>query len=76
MITRRSKSAGIDVPSLHDFRRAFALAMLREGVDIFTLAKLMGHASIDVLKGYLKQTTGDIAIAHLRHRPVDTLVNH
>jgi len=71
MINRRSKLAVIEAPSLHDFRRAFAIAMLREGVDVFTLAKLMGHSSIDVLKGYLKQTTDDTALAHRRHGPVD-----
>jgi len=75
MINRRSKKAGITSPSLHDFRRAFALAMLREGVDVFTLAKLMGHSSIEVLKGYLKQTTEDIALAHQIHGPVDNYLN-
>jgi len=73
MVNRRSKSAGIQAPSLHDFRRAFALAMLREGVDVYTLAKLMGHSTIDVLKYYLKQTTEDMAIAHSQHGPVDNL---
>jgi len=73
MLIRRSKSAGIQAPSLHDFRRAFALAMLREGVDVYTLAKLMGHSTIDVLKYYLKQTTEDMAIAHSQHGPVDNL---
>ncbi len=73
MVNRRSKNAVITAPSLHDFRRAFALTMLREGVDVFTLAKLMGHSSIDVLKHYLKQTTEDTAIAHRRHGPVDKL---
>ena len=73
MIVRRSKSANIQAPTLHDFRRAFAIAMLREGVDIYTLAKLMGHSTIDVLKYYLKQTTADMAIAHRRHGPVDNL---
>jgi len=73
MILRRSKMANLDAPSLQDFRRAFALAMLREGVDVYTLAKLMGHSTIDVLKYYLKQTTGDLAIAHSQHGPVDNL---
>jgi integrase/recombinase XerD len=73
MINRRSKLADIEAPSIHDFRRAFALAMLRSGVDIFTLAKLMGHSSIDVLKHYLKQTTEDTSLAHRRHGPVDKL---
>ena len=73
MINRRSKLADIEAPSIHDFRRAFALAMLRAGVDVFTLAKLMGHTTIDVLKHYLKQTTEDTSLAHRRHGPVDKL---
>lgn len=58
-------------PDAHDFRRAFCLAMLREGTDIFTLAKLMGHESTAVLQRYLKQTYQDTEQAHRRAGPVD-----
>jgi integrase/recombinase XerD len=61
----------VDEPSLHDFRRAFALSMLRNGTDIFTLAKLMGHEGISVLQRYLKQTNLDTEEAHRRAGPVD-----
>jgi len=71
MIKRRSSQAGIDPPSLHSFRRAFALSMIRNGVDLYTLQKLMGHASIDTLKHYLKYTTEDIQRAHKKFGPVD-----
>ncbi len=71
MLRRRAELANIPAPTAHDFRRAFALAMLRQGVDIFTLAKLMGHEGIDVLKRYLKQTTQDTEQAHRRAGPVD-----
>lgn len=72
VITRRAEVAGLkNIPSLHDFRRAFALAMLRAGTDIFTLAKLMGHASVTVLQRYLKQTTEDVELAHHLGSPVD-----
>jgi len=47
--------------------------MLREGVDVYTLAKLMGHSTIDVLNYYPKQTTEDLAITHSQHGPVDHL---
>lgn len=72
IMTRRAKQAGIDPPSLHDFRRAFALAMLRNGTDIFTLAKLMGHKGITVLQRYLRETRQDTKIAHRRASPVET----
>ncbi len=35
--------------------------MLQAGTDIFTLARLMGHTTIDVLKHYLKLTDMDTA---------------
>jgi site-specific recombinase XerD len=38
VLTRRAVTAHVEEPSLHDFRRAFALAMLRNGTDIYTLA--------------------------------------
>jgi integrase/recombinase XerD len=71
ILTRRAQKAGVEEPSLHDFRRAFALAMLRNGTDIFTLAKLMGHEGISVLQRYLKQTNVDTEEAHRRAGPVD-----
>jgi len=71
MLKRRASKAGIDPPTLHSFRRAFALSMVRNGVDLFTLQKMMGHASIDTLKHYLKHTTDDIRQAHERYGPVD-----
>lgn len=59
VITHRSKQASIEEPCLHDFRRAFCLLMIRSGIDIFTLAKLMGYSNIAVLQRYLKQTSED-----------------
>ena len=37
MVVRRAKKAGVKPPSLHSFRRFFALQCLRNGMDIFTL---------------------------------------
>jgi integrase/recombinase XerD len=71
IIHRRSLQAKVEEPSLHDFRRAFALAMLRNGTDVYTLAKLMGHEGITILQRYLKQTYQDTEAAHRRASPVD-----
>jgi site-specific recombinase XerD len=49
VLSRRATNAQVEEPSLHDFRRAFALAMLRNGSDIHTLEKLMGPEGISVL---------------------------
>jgi len=74
IIRRRSKDANIDTPSLHSFRRYFALQILRNGVDIFSLQKLMGHSDIQVLRRYLQQTEEDIRSAHNLGGPVSHLL--
>ncbi len=72
LLRRRAQFASIrDIPTPHDFRRAFALIMLRNGVDVFALQKLMGHSDLQVLRRYLAQTDQDIQAAHMRGSPVD-----
>jgi len=71
ILRRRAMEAQIDKPSLHDFRRAFALNYLRNGGDIYSLQRLMGHADLQVLRRYLAQTTEDLQIAHHNYSPVD-----
>ncbi len=73
MIQRRAKLAGVEAPELHGFRRAFALTMLRNGVDLITLQRLMGHADLTVLGRYLAQTESDLQQAYQQHSPVDNL---
>lgn len=73
MLKRRSEKAGVETPTPHQFRRYFALTMLRHGVDIFSLQLLMGHADLQILRIYLKQTCQDIQRAHIKGSPVDQL---
>ena len=73
MIRKRSGRAGIKTPSLHSFRRAFALNCLRNGMDVFSLQLLMGHADLQVLRRYLAQTDDDLRLAHAKASPVDKL---
>ena len=71
IIRRLAKKAEVEKPGLHDFRRAFCLNMLRAGVDIHSLAALMGHTDLQVLSRYLKQTNEDLRRAHELGSPVD-----
>lgn len=73
MIKRRAISAGVDVPNLHSFRRGFALSMLRSGVDLITLSRIMGHSGLSILSRYLAQVTEDLRGAHGQASPVDRL---
>lgn len=42
--------AGLDIPALnpHELRHSFGSVLYERGVDIVTISKLMGHASIDI----------------------------
>lgn len=74
VLRRRSKQAGVPEPSLHAFRRGFAIAALRGGCDLITLQRLLGHSSLAVISRYLKQVEGDLQSAHAQVAPVDRLI--
>jgi site-specific recombinase XerD len=71
VIRRRAEAAGIKTPSLHSFRRFFALACLRNGMDIYTLQRLMGHSDLQVLRRYLALSNDDLQSGHRLAGPVD-----
>jgi len=74
IIRRAANRAGIKEPGLHSFRRGFALNCLRQGMDVYSLQKLMGHADLQILQRYLKQDDSDIREAHSKFSPVDNLL--
>lgn len=73
VVARRAAQAGIKAPNLHDFRRAFALSMLRAGVDIYHLRDLMGHSDLQVLRRYLALVEDDLKAAHNTGSPVEQM---
>jgi integrase/recombinase XerD len=74
VIRRRAARAGVPEPSLHSFRRGFAIASLRAGMDLVSLQRLLGHSDLSVIRRYLAQTEGDLQAAHERASPVDRLL--
>lgn len=68
------KDAKVSSCTPHTFRRSFALWSLRAGMNIYTLARLMGHSDIQVLRQYLALVEGDLAEAHRRAGIVDNLL--
>ena len=73
VMRRRADKAGVRVPQVHSFRRWFALTMLRNGADVFSLQRLLGHSDLTVLRRYLSQTETDMRESHHRANPVDGL---
>lgn len=73
ILIRRAADAGIPDPPLHAFRRAFALNSLRNGMDVLTLQRLLGHADLSVINRYVKLLHEDLRAGAEQFGVVDNL---
>jgi len=73
LLQRMGERANVPNVHPHRFRRTFALLCLRAGMDVFVLARLMGHADIAILRPYLAIARQDLKAAHAQHSPVDRM---
>ncbi|MCC6457904.1 MAG: tyrosine-type recombinase/integrase [Caldilineaceae bacterium] len=74
LMARLSAKSGVLGCTCHTFRRTFAISCLRNGMNIYVLARLMGHADILILKQYLAFVDEDLKGAHERFGAVDNLL--
>jgi site-specific recombinase XerD len=73
ILRRTRQTANVPDATAHAFRRTFAITCLRNGMNIYVLARLMGHADIQVLRKYLPLVEQDLQDAHQKHGPVDRM---
>jgi len=59
--------------SPHTFRHTMAVMFLRNGGDVFSLQRILGHSQLDTVKLYLNLTMVDISRVHRNSSPADNL---
>lgn len=65
--------SGVATLAPHALRRTMAIHSLRNGMNVYTLARMLGHADIQVLKQYLDIVQADVKTAARAAGVVDNL---
>ena len=76
IVERYARKAGISGvrASPHTFRHTFSVSYLRNGGDVFTLQRILGHETLDMVRNYVNLAQYDLQEAHLRCSPVDRML--
>jgi site-specific recombinase XerD len=69
---RKAGITGVRV-SPHTFRHTMAVTFLRNGGDVFTLQRILGHSQLEVLRVYINLAQADISRVHQRNSPADNM---
>jgi site-specific recombinase XerD len=75
IVERYGRKAGITGVRIspHTFRHTMAVTFLRNGRDVFSLQRILGHSQLEVLRGYVNLAQSDISRVHQRNSPADNL---
>lgn len=61
LFRHRRKISHLKQANAHKFRHTFCTNMIRQGVSLPVVQKLMGHSDIEVTMGYVHLSIDDVA---------------
>ena len=73
LINKYGKKAGLDRCYAHKFRHTSSVMYLRNGGDVFSLQKKLGHRSLVMTRHYSNLADSDVRAQHLRYGVADRL---
>ena len=75
IIEKYTSRAGIEGVrcSPHTFRHTCAISYLRNGGDVFSLQRILGHSSLEIVRNYVNLAEADIKSCHRRFSPADNM---
>ena len=72
-IQEYNRLRGINKTSIHLYRHTFAKMWILNGGDIFTLRKILGHSSLEIVKEYVEIYGNDLQMKYNEHNPLDKM---
>ena len=77
IIEKNTRKIGIEGirRSPHTLRHTFAISYLRNGGDVFSLQRILGHSSLEIVRIYVNMGQADIKDCHRRFSPADNLAS-
>lgn len=70
LLQRLYQRAGLPYKSPHAFRRGMAVEFLRNGGDVFTLQRILGHATLEMTRRYAQLSLEDVRTVFAKASPV------
>jgi len=76
LVVKACDKAGIRRRSLYKLRHSRGTNLLRSGVDVKTVSKLLGHSSLETTETYLSVINADVRLAVRRERGLEPEEKH
>lgn len=74
-IKKYNNRRGVRKQGIHTFRHTFAKNWIKNGGNIFTLQKMLGHSSLEMVKEYVEMFEDDLRIDYDKYNPLDNFTN-